>query len=114
MKAVRATIPTSEVARSPGITTGNYMLKEGFRPHFSNGPRLQAYDPEPVQPQLPEKMISVIYNEGKCYNCGARDFEPMNTYFAGHMGKCRKCNTNFVLSSKISQTEYEAKFGLKK
>jgi hypothetical protein len=114
MKAVRATIPISEVARSVGITTGNYMLKDGgFRGYVSNGPRLQANDPEPIEHAVPDKMIDVVYNEGKCYKCGAKDFEVLRVYFVGTMGKCRKCANDFVISSQISQKEYEAKFGLK-
>ena len=109
MNAVRATIPSKEVARSVGITTGNYMLKDGFRGYVSNGPRLQAYDPEPI----PDKMIEIIYNDRKCYKCGSNDYEKLQVYFAGSVGKCKKCSADFVISSQISETEYVKKFGLK-
>ena len=109
MNAVRATIPSSEVARSVGMSTGNYMINDGLRGYVSHGPRLQANDPEPA----PDKTINVVYNEGKCYKCGTKDFDVLRVYFAGSMGKCRKCNTKFVISSLMSQKEYEEKFGLK-
>ena len=114
MNAVRATVPTSQVARSIGITTGNYILKnEGFRGYASNGPRLQANDPEPNEKINTNKRITVLYNEGKCYKCDSKDFEVLRVYFAGSMGKCKKCNTNFVISSDMSEKDYEEKFGLK-
>jgi hypothetical protein len=113
MNAVRATIPSSEVARSVGITTGNFMLKDGFRGYVSHGPRLQANDPEPVKNPDENKIINVVYNDGKCYKCGTKDFDILRVYFAGAMGKCRKCTVNFVISSQMSQKEYEEKFSLK-
>ena len=112
MNAVRSTIPSGEVARSIGMNTGNYMLKDGFHGYVSNGPRLMANDPEPVKQTDANKTVNVVYNDGKCYKCGAKDFEVLRIYFAGKMGKCRKCNSNFVISSEISQQEYETKFGL--
>lgn len=111
MKAVRVTIQASDVSRSPGITTNNYMLKDGgLRGFVSNGPRLQANDPEIT---VPDKTIDVVYNDGKCYKCDTKDFDVLKVYFAGTMGKCRKCGNNFVISSQMTQKEYENKFGLK-
>ena len=110
------------------ITTGNFILKnEGFHKYdmirskaHAEEPKektfsLHAYAPRYITPPpMPSnKRITVLYNHGKCYKCDSTDFELLHVYFAGSMGKCKKCNSNFVISSDMSETDYEKMFGLR-